>query len=234
MARMMRGKKGLIKDHSGERFGRLLVVDIAKSDPERGLIWNCICDCGQKKAIRGDSLRRGATTSCGCLRIERAVAATKLACITHGMTKTKEYAAYLSMKERCYVEKSESYKHYGARGIVVCQRWRVSDGFADFLAKIGEAPGQDYSVDRKDVNGNYSCGECDECLANGWAMNIRWATRWEQANNRTNNHVLIFEGKRMTISEWAREIGIKSSTLMMRIRRGWSAEDAITTPIGAK
>lgn len=60
----------LIKDLTGERFGRLLVLgDSGKRRPgSGGIIWRCLCDCGQEKEIRQDALLSGATVSCGCLK----------------------------------------------------------------------------------------------------------------------------------------------------------------------
>lgn len=55
------------KDLSGKLFGYLTVLDIAGSDGNHGIMWNCICTCGNKCVIRGSSLRKGHTKSCGCM-----------------------------------------------------------------------------------------------------------------------------------------------------------------------
>jgi hypothetical protein len=77
-----------------------------------------------------------------------------------------------------------SYKNYSARGIVVCERWRNS--FIAFIEDMGQMPPSPprYTIDRIDNEGHYSCGKCDECKANSWPMNCRWATYKEQMNNR--------------------------------------------------
>ena len=60
-------RQGMVKDVSGERFGKLVVVcDTGKRDINGQVIWNCKCDCGNMKQIIGQSLRKGNAKSCGC------------------------------------------------------------------------------------------------------------------------------------------------------------------------
>lgn len=64
----------------------------------------------------------------------------------------------------------------------MCQGF--DNSFETFLRIVGFRPNSELSIDRVDNNGHYSCGECEECLMNGWSMNLRWATIWQQNNNR--------------------------------------------------
>jgi len=97
---------------------------------------------------------------------------------THGMCKTPEYLTWQHMKSRCYNPKATQYSDYGGRGITVCAEWR--DDFEAFFAEVGLRPSPEYSLDRKEVNGNYAIG------------NVRWATAEEQANNRRNKRLEQF------------------------------------------
>jgi hypothetical protein len=119
------------------------------------------------------------------------------------------------MLQRCCNPNNRSYPRYGGRGIQVCDEWILS--FDAFLADMGSRPSPAYSIERLDYNGPYDKGNCV------------WATREDQQRNRRGNVVLEFNGKRQTGVEWAREIGISSSTLYSRIRLGWSAKKALTT-----
>jgi hypothetical protein len=92
-----------------------------------------------------------------------------------------EYGAWSNMKNRCFNVTNKSYKNYGGRGITVCLGWRQS--FTSFYEDMGPRPAR-LTLDRIDNDGNYSCGRCEECIANGWPMNCRWATWSEQYHNR--------------------------------------------------
>lgn len=121
------------------------------------------------------------------------------------------------MKRRCYDQGRSCYKHYGGRGIVVCERWRSS--FANFLTDMGEAP-DGMTLDRIDSNGNYEPSNC------------RWASWDQQQRNRRDNIVLSAFGETKVAIDWARDprCPVSDGTIINRIRRGWSPERAITTP----
>lgn len=123
----------------------------------------------------------------------------------------KEYQALQGAINRCNRPATRGYKHYGARGITVCDRWRFGEGgktgFRCFLEDMGTAPSPQYSIDRIDVNGNYEPGNC------------RWATINEQSRNKTNNRWLTGFGKTQLLEDWARELGIEKSLLHMRLSK---------------
>lgn len=73
------------------------------------------------------------------------------------------------MRDRCLREKCKEFKYYGGRGIRICQPWL--DSFVIFLADMGPCPAG-YTIERKNVNGNY---EPDNCC---------WIPRAEQSKNR--------------------------------------------------
>lgn len=78
------------------------------------------------------------------------------------------------MKARCYRQKSTSFKYYGGRGVVVCERWKHS--FNNFYTDLGNAPSPNHSLDRIDNDGNYE------------PENVQWATPLEQTRN--NRHTI--------------------------------------------
>lgn len=146
----------------------------------------------------------------------------------HGESPT--YRTWMALRNRCLNPRQENYYKHGGRGIKVCAAWSGSHGFPVFLADVGEKPEGDYSLDRVDNDGHYSCGHCEECTANGWPMNCRWATRFEQGSNKRNNRTFEYNGRRYTIAEAVREFGIPRGTLLNRQRRGWTGEQIVNQP----
>lgn len=121
------------------------------------------------------------------------------------------------MLSRCADPKNSQFKNYGGRGIAVCERWLAFD---NFLADMG-LPSDGQSIDRVDNDRGYKPGNC------------RWATTKEQARNKRTNVFVEFDGKRLTVQEWADHLGCQHTTLRRRLRL-WGTELALTTPVTKK
>ena len=65
-------------DLTGQRFGRLVVLQLLDEKRNGGRMWLCSCDCGTTKAIRNQQLKSGRSKSCGCLNKEITSARSKL------------------------------------------------------------------------------------------------------------------------------------------------------------
>lgn len=204
MAEQKENIPGRLRDLTGKRFGRLLVLHEDGRDRWRGVHWRCICDCGSETRVRSGNLVRGATRSCGCgvlISVRRPR--------SHGLADTRIYHCWQNMKARCGNPNRRDYKHYGGRGIAVCARWLES--FENFLNDMpGYAVGAE--IDRIDNDGNYEPGNC------------RWASRTIQQRNRRSNHRITVCGRTLTIAEWGEVTGLKPNTILVRVRRGWSGE----------
>lgn len=192
-------------DLEGQTFGRLVVVSYVGRDSLRTL-WNCLCSCGNEKVISTIGLRHSRTQSCGCYHWERFHASHT----THGMCDTPTYHTWAAMIQRCTNPKTENYARYGGRGITVCESWLKFDAF---FADMGERP-KGKTLDRKDNDKGYSPENC------------RWATDHEQRRNTGRTRMITWSGKTQTAKEWAAELQIAYSTLISRLRMGWSVDEA--------
>lgn len=211
---------GKLIDLTGQQFGRLTVIRIHDGrNTYNQILWFCECDCGNTINVLSYSLQNHRTKSCGCYRREVS-SKNKGRSPTHGHKRrgqrTLTYSVWTNMKARCYNPSNISYRNYGGRGIAVCERWRKS--FENFLNDMGEKPTVYYQIDRIDNEGNY---EPDNC---------RWVTRIQNGRNTRHNRLLTYNGKTQCISAWSEEIGIHTTTLRGRLKRGWSIERAITEP----
>ena len=61
---------GKFMDLTGQKFGRLTVVERVENNKDNHIQWLCQCECGKQKVVLGNSLKRGLTRSCGCLSKE--------------------------------------------------------------------------------------------------------------------------------------------------------------------
>ena len=205
----------------GQRFSRLVVIDSAGKDARSNTLWLCKCDCGNTKVIRGSKLKSGEIKSCGCAQhvfTEERCKHISESKVKHGLSGDRLYYIYNNMIRRCYDKSSAKYQNYGGRGITVCDEWR-NDKQTFFGWAFNNGYSEDLTIDRIDVNGNY----CPE--------NCRWSTQKDQANNRTSNHFITFNGETHTIAEWSDITGIQIQTIHKRLSCGWDIEKALTTPV---
>jgi hypothetical protein len=167
------------------------------------------CDCGIEKQAVLCNVKNGKTFSCGCNRTEKNIKRlTK-----HGGINSLEYTSWKKMKARCLNPNDDNYHNYGGRGITICDEW-VHD-FGKFLEDMGKRPTKDHTLDRKDVNGNYTKSNC------------RWATDDVQNNNKRGCVYLTKDGETLTMAQWARKTGLSKTTIKGRLVSGYSVENIL-------
>jgi hypothetical protein len=189
----------------GRRFGKLVAVE--ELPKERGMRrWRLACDCGRVvETFQKQFASSGKMRSCGCDHAKPQ--------IRHGGSTRPEYKHWLNLISRCENPGMTGFKDYGGRGIKVCARWRAS--FQHFLDDMGARPAPGYSVDRIDVNGDYTPENC------------RWATRTTQGRNKRFNRVVEVDGESMTLAEAVERRGLKYNTVLYRLLRGKSVVEAL-------
>lgn len=141
----------------------------------------------------------------------------------HGFAKSRFYAIWNRIKRVCTDKDEPRYKYYGGKGVKVIwnsfEEFRndMHQSYVDHVDAFGE---QDTTIERIDNNGNY----CKE--------NCKWATRKEQAQNRSTSRMITYNGQTRCLKEWADIVHIPRTALWLRIcRRKWSVDKALTTPL---
>lgn len=193
-------------DLSGSEFNGVKILRVSHKNKRSEYYYECLCHCGKTFVGNGYQVRTGDKKSCGCLLDSR----------KHGKVNTPEYGVWAAMKRRCFNLNDAHYSNYGGRGITVCERWL---DFKNFSADMGERPSPDHQIERKNNNGNYDPSNC------------KWATHKEQSLNRRSNVILAHGCESMPVTEWARRLNTKMTTLDRRLKRGWSIEKTVTTPV---
>ena len=135
----------------------------------------------------------------------------------HGLSKTRLHKIWHSMYCRCYYKSTNQYKHYGGKGIKVCDEWKHMDGFINFYNwAINNGYDEELTLDRIDNEKDYTPENC------------RWVTSKFQSNHKTNNVFHTFKGETKTSKQWCEQYNISQTTLNDRLKRGWTLEQALT------
>lgn len=203
---------------TGLRFGRLTAISLYSTGGIKRK-WLCLCDCGKEHITTTGALRNGTTRSCGCYKSD----CSRKMLTKHGNAvpgnHTPIYATWSGMKQRTSNSNHPDYRHYGGRGITVCERWSGNNGFQNFIDDMGQRPAK-HSIDRINVNGNYEPNNC------------RWATQSEQVRNTRQNDLITIDGITKCRQDWSNDYGVPSNTIHRRISvLGWTPKDAVTIPL---
>lgn len=213
------------EDLRGKQFHFLLVVDLDRihRNPSGLTVayWKCRCtrqhDIEVYVSVAAPALRGGTTKSCGCFHKVAAGERVK----THGMSCPANvhpiYRAWTNMLSRCENPNHADYHNYGGRGITVCERWHAFENFRDNMLPTWE---KGLTIERID---NALGGYCPE--------NCKWITMAEQKNNRRITVFATINGEKKTVVEWTKILGVNRHTVMSRIWRNVTPEEALLTPI---
>jgi len=125
--------------------------------------------------------------------------------------------AFHMTKQRCYNQNCRDYKHYGGRGIRICERWLEST--ENFILDMGLRP-DGMTLERIDNQGDYTPENCV------------WATRLTQSQNTRNARQITYKGETLTVAEWERRLGFSRGTLKARFNLlHYSVDEAMTKPV---
>lgn len=198
--------------HFGSKFGRWTVTNNIPSRDKKNCFYECRCECGTVRFVRPSSLINATSLSCGCTTRQT----NKILNTKHGFYYHPLYHTWQGMMHRCYNSKDPRYKHYGGRGISVCDYWH---NVANFIHDNESLNYQGKTIDRIDNNAGYSPDNC------------RWITMKEQCLNRRSNILITYKDVTQTLCEWSKSLGLGYMFLYQRIRKQHlSVEEAFTKP----
>lgn len=198
-----------------KKFGRLTVIKESTYRNRSGSVsYVCECQCGNQKIISGIALRKQLTKSCGCWAKEVRSNVGKILGKLPRKIKpgrgTQSHQAWFNMKARCRRSKG-----YFDRGIGYDPKW---DNFDNFYIDMGNPPSEKHSLGRIDNNAGYCKSNC------------RWETVKQQSLNTRQNHWIVHNGVRKTVSEWSHDLGGRKNLVSSRLKLGWSESEAVSIP----
>jgi hypothetical protein len=190
-----------IKNLIGMKFGRLTVLGLSDKK-SRKTYWDCICDCGNFKTARSDSLQDGSIKSCGCLKKEQDK--LNLNQTTHNLSKTRIYKTWQGMKKRIFNPNDTRFANYGGRGIKICDEWLDFEKF--YMWSISNGYSKNLTIDRIDNNGNYEPNNC------------RWVDMKTQSRNRSSNILITIGNTTKCLIEWCELFNLKYTMVHARYK----------------
>lgn len=186
----------------GCKFGHLTVIDRDYNyKSPKHTKWICLCDCGAMKSVFRNSLISGASKSCGCKQYEGKKGINQ----THGMSKTRIYREWSSMRRRCK-ENSIDAKYYFERNIFVCDEWE-NDFVAFYEWAVNNGYSDSLTIDRINNDMGYSPENC------------RWITNKQQQSNKSNNVKVQYNGEDYCLRSLCIELNFPYKTAHRRYQK---------------
>lgn len=213
---------------AGREFGNVIVTEQFKRQRNGGTKWlvECRCPARTRWWVWAELIKRQPSICCRECRNEVISLRQKQKILRFGdqtvwpggSPERKAYRAWQGCRQRCFNPKATGWERYGGRGITVCDGFNRN--YRTFLKIVGLPPLPDWSLGRKDNDGNYSCGKCAQCRKNCWPLNVQWENLERQNNNRSRNRFITIGGRTMTAVQWSVRAGISAYTFMHRLKRG--------------
>lgn len=189
----------------GDKFGYLTVIsEIEPHVTPCGTIrrrFLCECECGNKVTRNLGTLTSNGNPSCGCKSFDIGLLNKRY---TKEQTSSFLYSTWLGMRQRCFDKNQSHYKYYGGKGVTMCKEW-MNDYSEFYKWSMNNGASKELTIDRIDNNGNYEPNNC------------RWVDSITQANNKTQNRIIEYNGKKLTVMQWSRYTGIGEGTIRKRL-----------------
>lgn len=159
--------------------------------------------CKKHWRVNTASIKNGSSTKCTQCNINKITKDSKANYDTNG----RLYKIFAGMKTRCYNKNRDDYKHYGKKGIKICDEW-LSDFKSFYDWAINNGYQDDLTIDRKDVNGDYNPNNC------------RWVDKKTQSRNTSKLYSHNTSGYRgvcwdKNTNKWCTRISIDRKQIIL-------------------
>ena len=190
-----------MKNLKNKQFGKLVVIKYLHNNKYGSAMWKCKCACGNVLNVRGSNLTTGNTTQC-----------KQCASKTHGMSNTRIYNIWRSMKTRCSNDKQPNYKRYGDRGIKFDKNWNK---FENFYNDMKDGYSDNLTLERIDNSKGYSKNNC------------KWVTPAQQNRNMRTNINVIYNGIKYCLTDLAKIFNVSRQRLYALHNKGYEGKELI-------
>lgn len=179
-----------------------------------------LCKCGKTKELVVNLVKRGFVKSCGCFGSKK----SSELMTTHGLSKHPLFFVWVDMNTRCNNPNCTAYKWYGGRGVYICEEWQDFKCFYDWAINNGWKKGLRLDKDSipKRLGIPALCYGPDTCC---------FLTHKENCNSRKSNHPITFNGVTKNMTQWEKDLGYPKDLIYSRLKRKWSIEKTLTTPL---
>ena len=192
-----------------DRIGLILnnrkIIDVINVNSKVKYVWSC-CVCGLTTTGDYSNLKKEKKNHCGCLGNSHRSGINSSA-YKHGKVRSSEWNSWYEMKRRLTDKNHKSYKHYTQiLRIDADPCWLAS--FENFYTDMGPKPDDTFTLERIDPYKGY------------WPANCRWASKVEQARNKTNTLWCEYSGNKYPLRTVCTMLNLKYNSVYMRIKRG--------------
>jgi hypothetical protein len=194
-------------DRIGEILNNRKIIDVIKVKGRTKYVWEC-CACGSVTQGEYANLKKEVKNHCGCLGTSRRLSVNNHS-YKHGKTRSSEWNSWYEMKRRLLDKNHTSYNHYtNVLNLDIDPRW--VDSFEAFYSDMGDKPNPKFTLERINTYRGY------------WPDNCRWASKEEQAKNKTNIFWCEYNNIKYPLRTLCILLNRKYNSVYMRIKRGHS------------
>lgn len=179
-----------------------------------------MCDCGNEVEVKMGHVNYGNRKTCGC-----GIGTIKTGGAIHGLRKHRLYKVWADIKNRCLNPRTPQYRYYGGCGVKICDEWKNNfKAFYDWCMEEGWDMSKEVDKDMKPL----LAGIKHRIYSPEWCSIV---TKGQNNKYRKSTKLITRNGETKCIVDWCKQYGISDATYRLRLKKGWSKEKSLTTPL---